>query len=175
MEAPDPEAHWSVPPPTIEEARVALEKLVAVPTADRLFYVADAMRSGFTDEELFAQTAIDPWFLAQLRRIVDAEEEIRRGAIDPGQMRSYKRLGFSDRQIASLAGGGEGDVRLSRLAAGVRAVYARVDTCAAEFVADTPYLYSTYETESEARPNTGKRKIIYFGRRPESHRTRYRV
>ena len=166
MEAPEPDAPRTLPPGTGEEVRSALEKLVATPTADRLFYVADAMRVGFTDEELFARTAIDPWFLAQLRRIVDAEAYMRRGEIEPWQLRRYKRLGFSDRQTAVLTGSCEDDVRALRLAGGVRAVYGRVDTCAAEFKADTPYFYSTYETESEARPTRGKRKVIILGGGP---------
>jgi len=166
MEAPDLEVRRPRPPPTPQETRKALEKLVAIPTADRLFYLADAMRIGFGDEELYRLTAIDPWFLAHIRRIVAAEERLRKGEIGPDQIRACKRLGFSDRQIASLAGGCEDDVRAARLAAGTRAVYARVDTCAAEFVAHTPYLYSTYETESEALPDAKRRKVVILGGGP---------
>jgi carbamoyl-phosphate synthase large subunit len=166
MEAPDLEVPSTLPPPTAEETRTALEKLVSTPSADRLFYLADAMRVGFTDEELYRRTAIDPWFLAHVRRIVAAEDRIRRGETGPNQIRSYKRLGFSDRHIAALSGGGEDDVRAARLAQGTRTVYARVDTCAAEFVAHTPYLYSTYETESEAEPDAGKRKVVILGGGP---------
>ncbi len=124
------------------------------------------MRVGFTDDELYALTAIDPWFLAQIRRIVAAEQQLKGGDLGPEQIRACKRLGFSDRQIASLVGGSEDDVRASRLASGTRAVYARVDTCAAEFVAHTPYLYSTYETESEAKPDATKRKVVILGGGP---------
>jgi len=166
MEAPDLEAPRHMPPATSAETRAALEKLVATPTAERLFYVVDAMRIGFTDEEVHARTAIDPWFLAQIRRIVAAEQAMARGEIGPDQIRAYKRLGFSDRQIASHAGGCEDDVRAMRLSHGTRAVYARVDTCAAEFVAHTPYLYSTYESESEATPDASKRKVVILGGGP---------
>jgi carbamoyl-phosphate synthase large subunit len=166
MEAPEMEAPRTLPPASPEETRRALEKLVATPSADRLFHLADAMRIGLTDEELFRLTAIDPWFLAQIRRIVAAEERMKRGEIGPSQVREYKRLGFSDRQIAALAGGTEDDVRARRLGAGTRAVYARVDTCAAEFVAHTPYLYSTYETESESQAAAGKRKVVILGGGP---------
>jgi carbamoyl-phosphate synthase large subunit len=91
---------------------------------------------------------------------------MRRGETGPNQIRAYKRLGFSDRQIAALTGGSEDDVRAARRAQGTRAVYARVDTCAAEFVAHTPYLYSTYETESEAHPEGAKRKVVILGGGP---------
>src|SRR5580658_6511514 len=111
MEAPEVETPKTLPPPTPEETRRALEKLVATPTADRLFYVADAMRAGFSEEELCRLTAIDPWFLAHVRRLVAAEERMKRGELGPSQIREYKRLGFSDRQIAALGGGCEVDVR----------------------------------------------------------------
>jgi carbamoyl-phosphate synthase large subunit len=166
MEAPEIEPPKALPPATPEETRRALEKLVATPTADRLFYVGDAMRVGFTDDELFRLTAIDPWFLAQLRRILAAEKRMEAGEMGPAQLREYKRLGFSDRQIAALTDRSEDEVRALRLAGGLRAVYARVDTCAAEFVAHTPYLYSTYETESEAHPDASRRKVVILGGGP---------
>ncbi|HTB71776.1 MAG TPA: carbamoyl-phosphate synthase large subunit [Polyangiaceae bacterium] len=166
MEAPELETPKTLPPATDDETRRALEKLVATPTADRLFYVADAMRAGFTDEDLYARTAIDPWFLAHIRRLIAMEQQLARGETGPNQMRAAKRLGFSDRQIASLAGGSEDDVRALRLSQGNRAVYARVDTCAAEFVALTPYLYSTYESESEALPDPSRRKVVILGGGP---------
>jgi carbamoyl-phosphate synthase large subunit len=166
MEAPELELPRVLPPPTPEETRRALGKLVGVPTADRLFYLTDAMRVGFTDAELYALTAVDPWFLAHVRSIVVAEEAIRGGDLGPDALRRFKRLGFSDRQIAALRGGTEDEVRALRLSQGTRAVYARVDTCAAEFVAHTPYLYSTYETESESRPEAGRRKVLILGGGP---------
>ncbi len=166
MEAPELETPRTLPPATDDETRRALEKLVATPTADRLFYVADAMRAGFRDEELYSLTAIDPWFLAHIRRLIVVEEQLRRGETGPTGLEAAKRLGFSDRQIASLAGGCEDDVRALRLSHGCRAVYARVDTCAAEFVAHTPYLYSTYETESESAADPKKRKVVILGGGP---------
>ncbi len=166
MEAPEVETPKTLPPATDDETRRALEKLVATPTADRLFYVADAMRAGFTDDELYARTAIDPWFLAHIRRLIAMEKQLARGETGPNQLRAAKRLGFSDRQIAALAGGCEDDVRALRRSQGLRAVYARVDTCAAEFVALTPYLYSTYESESEALPDPARRKVVILGGGP---------
>jgi len=166
MEAPELEARKTLPPATVEETRRALEKLVATPSADRLFHLADAMRIGMSDSELYALTAVDPWFLAQIRRLVAAEEQMKRGEVGPNQLRGYKRLGFSDRQIGALVGKGEDEVRAQRIAQGTRAVYARVDTCAAEFVAHTPYLYSTYEMESEAQPDPSKRKVVILGGGP---------
>ncbi len=166
MEGPDFDMPRTLPPPTASETRRALEKLIATPSADRLFYVGDAMRAGFTDAELAAKTAIDPWFLAHMRRLVDAEEQMKRGELGPAQLRAYKRLGFSDPQIAGLTGSTADDVRAARLSQGTRAVYARVDTCAAEFEALTPYLYSTYETKSESTPDATKRKVLILGGGP---------
>jgi len=166
MEAPELELPKTLPPAAPDEIRRALEKVVAIPTADRLFYVADAMRVGISDEELYALTAIDPWFLAHMRRIVSAEGRIQKGALGADELRAVKRLGFSDRQIARLSGSREDDVRAMRLSQGTRAVYARVDTCSAEFVAHTPYLYSTYESTSEAGASANKKKVVILGGGP---------
>jgi carbamoyl-phosphate synthase large subunit len=166
MEAPDVELPSALPPASPEEIRGALERVVATPTSDRLFHVADAMRVGLSDDELYRLTAIDPWFLAHMRRIIAAEERLEQGHLGPDQLRVFKRLGFSDRQIAALGGAREDEVRAARLSHGIRAVYSRVDTCAAEFVAHTPYLYSTYETESEATPSPAKRKVVILGGGP---------
>ena len=144
----------------------ALDTIVGVPTAERLFYVADAMRLGMTDAKLYELTAIDPWFLAQIRRIVNVEADVRAGKMSAEDLFRYKRLGFSDRQLAKLASSNEDDVRALRKGHGIRPVYARVDTCAAEFVAHTPYLYSTYETDSEANADTGKKKVVILGGGP---------
>ena len=166
MEGPEFETPKTLPPATDDETRRALEKLVATPTADRLFYLVDAMRAGFTEAELYALTAIDPWFLAQFRRLLTTEQQLKRGETGPNQLRAAKRLGFSDRQIASLTNSSEDAVRTLRLGQGTRAVYARVDTCAAEFLALTPYLYSTYETESESAPDPKRRKVVILGGGP---------
>jgi carbamoyl-phosphate synthase large subunit len=161
---PSPEAKVTGVSRTPEELRAALAKLVPVATPDRLFYVADAMRAptSMSDEEINRLTAIDPWFLAQIRRIVRAETDLD---LSPERLRAAKRLGFSDAQIASLTGTTEPAVRTAREQHGIRPVYGRVDTCAAEFVAHTPYLYSTYETESESAP-TDRRKVIILGGGP---------
>ena len=151
-----------VPQRTPAELRAALERLVAIPTPDRLFYVADAMRApvAMSDAELFERTKIDPWFLAQMRRLVDFEQTL---SLDAKVMTEAKRLGFGDSQIAAKAGVTAAEVRAARDAIGLRPVYRRVDTCAAEFVAHTPYLYSTYETEDEAAPSSRKKVIILGG------------
>ena len=166
MEAPELESPRPRPPASVAETRSALETLIAIPSAERLFYVADAMRIGLTDEEIHRHTAIDPWFLAQIRRLIASERRIATGPLDGAELRAVKRLGFSDRQIAALVHGTEDDARALRQTHGVRAVYARVDTCAAEFVAHTPYLYSTYETESEAQPDAARRKVVILGGGP---------
>jgi carbamoyl-phosphate synthase large subunit len=151
----------------LEKIKRALETIVGIPTPDRLFHVADAMRVGVTNERLYELTAIDPWFLAQIRRIVSTEDEVRDSALTPEAMRRYKRLGFSDRQLGKLVSQSEDEIRALRHSQGVRPVYARVDTCAAEFVAHTPYLYSTYETESESQADTRtKQKVLILGGGP---------
>jgi carbamoyl-phosphate synthase large subunit len=147
------------------ELRNALARLIVVPSADRLFYVADALRAGLAADEVSRVTGIDPWFIAQLGRLVAAEKKLAAGATSPDDLLFAKRLGFSDRQIARLAGSCEDDVRAARGKASVAPVYARVDTCAAEFVAHTPYMYSTYETKNEAE-TTDKRKVIILGGGP---------
>ena len=166
MEAPEPPLPKSLPPPSPVELQEALQKLIGIPRADRLFYVGDAMRAGLSDDEIVERSHIDPWFVAQLRRIVDAEAEIRRSDFSPAKLRWAKRLGFSDRQLAKLRSVTEEEIRRLRRECGVRAVFSRVDTCAAEFEAHTPYLYSTYETESESAADTGKRKVIILGGGP---------
>ncbi|MFO0677233.1 MAG: carbamoyl-phosphate synthase large subunit [Polyangiaceae bacterium] len=166
MEAPDFEPPKSLPPPSPAEQRAALEKLVAIPSAERLFYVADAMRVGIDEVRLHALTGIDPWFLAQMRAILDTEAKLAAGETDPRSLRRAKRMGFSDRQIAALAGGCEDDVRALRKSHGIVPVYGRVDTCSAEFVAHTPYLYSSYESESESGANASKRKVLILGGGP---------
>ncbi|MGH7281421.1 MAG: carbamoyl-phosphate synthase large subunit, partial [Polyangiaceae bacterium] len=166
MDAPEVELPKSLPPPSEADQRAALAKLVGVPTADRLFYVADAMRLGFSDEELFDLTAIDPWFLAQMRRIVDVEKEIAVSPLDKPSLRKFKRLGFSDRHIARAQKTNEDVIREKRKSLGIFPVFARVDTCAAEFVAHTPYLYSTYDSESESGADDSKKKIVILGGGP---------
>ena len=161
----------SMPPPHLAPASnvelvSVVRGLVATPTAERLFYVTDALRLGLSIEELYQLTGIDPWFLAQLSQIVEHENQLRAASeIDRDLMRDAKRLGFSDRQIGQLRGSTESDVRARREALGIVPVYGRVDTCAAEFVAKTPYLYSTYETETESEISD-RRKVVILGGGP---------
>jgi carbamoyl-phosphate synthase large subunit len=165
MDAPrEPRAPTELPPSTEPEQREALETLVAIASADRLFYVADAIRAGVTLERLHELTAIDPWFLAQLGRIVAMERRLAEAPrLDARAIKAAKRLGLSDSRIATQMGATEQEIRSARARAGIRAVFGRVDTCAAEFEAHTPYLYSTYETESEAQPSSRKKVIILGG------------
>jgi carbamoyl-phosphate synthase large subunit len=156
----------TLPPPGPGELKEAIGKLIGIGTADRLFYVADALRAGFSTEEVNRRTAIDPWFLEQIDSIVKHETVIRDAkALDAEFFSTSKRLGFSDAQIAKLRGVAETEVRASRTQAGVEPSFLRVDTCAAEFVAHTPYLYSSYETESEAEVS-GRKKVIILGGGP---------
>src|SRR5262249_23698127 len=105
---------------------------------------------GVADGPIAAATSIDPWFLSQIRRIVDAEHAL---TLDPANLRKAKRLGFSDARIADLLETTEDEVRARREAAGIRPTFQRVDTCAAEMPGTTPYLYATWETESEHAPS----------------------
>jgi carbamoyl-phosphate synthase large subunit len=154
----------TLPPPGANELEAALEKLVPVATADRLFYVTDALRLGMSEQRLHELTAIDPWFLAQIGRIVAQEKKI---AAAPELTRELlwesKRLGFSDPQIAALRNTSESEIRKQRDALDINAVYGRVDTCAAEFPAKTPYLYSTFESESESEVSNKKKVMILGG------------
>jgi carbamoyl-phosphate synthase large subunit len=153
-----------LPTATAEEQLMALRRIIGIGSAERLFYVVDAMRLGMTDEEVFERTKIDPWFISQFRRIIEQEAEIvAKKELSPEFLRESKRLGFGDRQIARLRGTNEDAIRALRLSQGTRAVYGRVDTCSAEFVAKTPYLYSTYETESEADVSEREKVIILGG------------
>jgi carbamoyl-phosphate synthase large subunit len=137
-----------------------------VPRAHRLFWVAEAFRAGLSVDDLYAITFIDPWFLREVEVLVREEASLAKG-VPQGKdaLRAVKRMGFSDKRIAQLAGTTEKAVRDARWAAGVRPVFKRVDTCAAEFEAYTPYLYSTYEEECEAAP-TAKRKVMILGGGP---------
>jgi carbamoyl-phosphate synthase large subunit len=145
-----------------------LKRRMVVPTAERLFQLAEALRLGVTVDEVHAATKIDPWFLTHIRRIVEREESLRGRAlasINEGELREVKRDGLSDRRIAALTAATPDEVRARRKSLGVTPVYKRVDTCGAEFVAHTPYLYSTYEDVCEARP-TDKKKIVILGGGP---------
>jgi carbamoyl-phosphate synthase large subunit len=145
-----------------------LKRRMATPTAERLFQLAEALRLGVSVDEIHQVTKIDPWFLVHMQRIVEREESLRGRAlasINEGELRELKRDGLSDRRIANLTGATHDEVRARRKQLGVTPVYKRVDTCGAEFVAHTPYLYSTYEDVCEARP-TDKQKIVILGGGP---------
>lgn len=138
------------------------------PGPERMWYVADAMRQGFELPEIAVLTGIDPWFLAQIADLVDEETRLKSdglGSLSPGRLRQLKRKGFSDARIAALVRQKESAVRNRRIKAGLRPVFKRVDTCAAEFATSTAYLYSTYEEECEADP-TDRQKIIILGGGP---------
>ena len=133
---------------------------LARPTGDRLWRIASALRAGASVADVHRHTHIDPWFLENLRELVAQEGTL---SLQPDDLRRAKRLGISDVRIAAAAGASEDEVRKARDDAGLRAVFKRVDTCAAEFEAHTPYLYSTYEGECEARPTEHKKVVILGG------------
>jgi carbamoyl-phosphate synthase large subunit len=143
------------------------------PTPDRILKVAQAMRLGVDHEQIYASCRIDPWFLARIQEIVDAEARIRAHGLPASadSLRALKAMGFSDARLANLAGLSETEVRKRRIALGVRPVFKRIDTCAAEFASPTAYMYSTYERGlagppvCEARPS-GREKIIILGGGP---------
>ena len=133
----------------------------AAPTAGRIFQAAEALRRGLDAGDLARATGIDPWFLDQMSEVCELRGVIEEaGAPEAGLVREAKRMGFSDAQLAYLWGRSETEVREFRQAAGIRPTYKRVDTCAAEFEARTPYFYSTYEDESEVEPSDRPRVVI---------------
>ncbi|HSQ80923.1 MAG TPA: carbamoyl-phosphate synthase large subunit, partial [Casimicrobiaceae bacterium] len=151
---------------TVDPETIADE--LAYPRAERLWYVADAFGIGMSVEELHGHTRIDPWFLSQIKEIVDVELELEKRTLESlagDDLRELKRMGFSDRRIAFLCRTTEAAVRERRHALGIRPVYKRVDTCAAEFATRTAYMYSTYEDECEAQP-TDRRKVMVLGGGP---------
>ncbi len=151
--------------------KAALIKAISKQTPDRMRTIAQAMRHGMSDDEIHATTMFDPWFLARIREIVDAEEQVKTNGLpnDAAGLRALKMLGFTDARLAKLTGFTETDIRRTRVGAGVTAVFKRIDTCAAEFEAQTPYMYSTYEApamgevECEARPSDRKKVVILGG------------
>ncbi len=155
--------------PRHPEARTLVKQELRQAGAERIFYVADAFRMGMTLDQVQSLSQIDPWFLAQIEDLVATEAEVR--AAGPGALEdavrlfALKRKGFSDRRLGRLTGLGEQEVRELRRRLGVRPVFKRVDTCAAEFAASTAYLYSTYEEECEAEPSD-RQKIMVLGGGP---------
>ncbi|HEY5638396.1 MAG TPA: carbamoyl-phosphate synthase large subunit [Burkholderiales bacterium] len=148
--------------------RETIERELGEPGPERIWYVGDAFECGFSFEEVQRLTRIDPWFLAQIQELVEIEMDLDDrllADIEPATLRALKRKGFSDRRLAYLFNTTEKEVRSKRHAHGIRPVYKRVDTCAAEFATQTAYLYSTYEEACEAAPSD-RRKIMVLGGGP---------
>ncbi|MBL8561340.1 MAG: carbamoyl-phosphate synthase large subunit [Gemmobacter sp.] len=151
--------------------KASIFKALGMQTPDRLRVIAQAMRHGLTNDEIQQVTSFDPWFLARIREIIDMEAEIRSQGLPVTEegLRAVKMMGFTDARLAKLTGRDEGQVRRARRNLGVKAVFKRIDTCAAEFEAQTPYMYSTYEApamgdvECESRPSNAKKVVILGG------------
>ncbi|HCV49521.1 MAG: carbamoyl-phosphate synthase large subunit [PS1 clade bacterium] len=152
---------------TTDQLRASLK----TPTPDRLLHIADALRAGMSEEEICKLSGFNPWFVARLKNIIDMEAKIREFGLpeDVDNFRAIKKLGLSDRRLAELTGTSEIDVRNARHALDLRPKFRRIDTCAAEFAAQTPYLYSSYETispfdnQNEAEPSSRTKAVILGG------------
>ncbi len=153
--------------------KAAISAALSKATPDRLRVIAQAMREGFSNDEIQAITAFDPWFLCRIREIVDAEADVKKNGLPVTEhgLRKLKMMGFTDARLAKLTGRDEDNIRRARHNLGVTAVFKRIDTCAAEFEAQTPYMYSTYEVpamgdvECESRP-TDRKKVVILGGGP---------
>ncbi len=163
-----------VDPWDIEGANTAaIVKAISQQTPDRMRTIAQAMRHGLSDDEIHGVTMFDPWFLARIREIIETERSVRKDGLPVTEkaLRDLKMMGFTDARLAELTGRTEANVRGARINLGVTAVFKRIDTCAAEFEAQTPYMYSTYEApvfgeaECEARP-TDRKKVVILGGGP---------
>ncbi|WP_299895392.1 carbamoyl-phosphate synthase large subunit [uncultured Ruegeria sp.] len=151
--------------------KAAVIKAISQQTPDRLRTIAQAMRHGLTDDEIFGVTKFDPWFLARIREIIEAERQVHKDGLPVTEdgIRKLKMLGFTDARLGNLTGRDEDNIRRARRNLGVTAAFKRIDTCAAEFEAQTPYMYSTYEApmmgdvECEARPSDRKKVVILGG------------
>ncbi|AEI94654.1 carbamoyl-phosphate synthase large subunit [Roseobacter litoralis] len=162
-------SHW------VDEGanRAAIVKAISQQTPQRLRTIAQAMRHGLSDEDIHDVTMFDPWFLARIREIIETEKDLRAQGLPASEkaLRHLKMLGFTDARLGELTERDETDIRRTRLDHGVVAVFKRIDTCAAEFEAQTPYMYSTYEApvfgeaECEARP-TNRKKVVILGGGP---------
>ena len=153
---------------SVENARELIVRELKQPGPERIWFVADAFRAGMSVAEVHGQSHIDPWFLVQIEHLIEHESRLQTltlAALDAAQLRQLKRLGFADARLAHLLQCTEAEVRGARQAMGVRPVYKRVDTCAAEFATSTAYLYSSYDEECEAEP-TDRAKIMVIGGGP---------
>jgi carbamoyl-phosphate synthase large subunit len=156
-----------------DEDRNAMRAALGTPTQDRLLKVGQALRMGISHEEVHQFCKIDPWFVEQLQGIIDLENKVKAHGLPatPGAFRQLKAAGFSDSRLGSLTGKTEGEIRAFRRSLGVRPLYKRIDTCAAEFATPTAYMYSTYQPDfagaqaDESRP-TDKKKIMILGGGP---------
>ncbi|WP_296897321.1 carbamoyl-phosphate synthase large subunit [Thiohalocapsa sp.] len=154
--------------PGESKAEDVLRREIRQPGPERIFYIADAMRLGWGLEEIQSLSGIDPWFLAQIEELVALEAEVKTAgaeALGAARLRLLKRKGFSDKRLAKLVGSDEASIRRLRHGHGIRPVFKRVDTCAAEFATATAYMYSTYDEECEAAP-TDRQKIMVLGGGP---------
>jgi carbamoyl-phosphate synthase large subunit len=151
-----------------ENAEDVILRELRYPGPERLWYLADAFRSSLSFEDIHQASKIDPWFLAQVADLIATEKTLSTktlATLEPGELLRLKRKGFSDRRLAKLLETKESEVRYTRHKKGIRPVYKRIDSCAAEFASDTAYLYSTYEQECEANPSD-REKIIILGGGP---------
>jgi carbamoyl-phosphate synthase large subunit len=154
--------------PLSDEDSHRLREELRMPGPHRIRYVADAFRAGLSFEEIHSLCRIDPWFLSQIEDLIREEQLLQERGLEAfgrDEVRRLKRKGFSDRRLAKLLGIDEGSVRRRRVTMGIRPVFKRVDTCAAEFATSTAYLYSTYDEECEANP-TDRKKIMILGGGP---------
>ncbi len=150
------------------EITTSLRKHISEPGAERIWFLADGFRAGMSLQEIHQLCAIDPWFLVQIEELVHLEQEIARKSlneIDANDMFALKQKGFSDKRLGQLLGNTEAEVRAYRKQLGIKPVYKRVDTCAAEFSTSTAYMYSTYEQECEAQ-TSDRKKILVLGGGP---------
>ncbi len=151
-----------------EEMEALFKERLSFPTSERIWYLADAMRHGWSNEKVFEYSKIDPWFLAQIRTLVDQEQKISGKtltSVQSEELRFWKQLGFSDARLAKLLRCEESALTRKRKEWNIIPVFKLVDTCAAEFPSETPYFYSTYEEENESIPSTNK-KVIILGSGP---------
>ncbi|HEY4716183.1 MAG TPA: carbamoyl-phosphate synthase large subunit, partial [bacterium] len=146
-----------------------ITRYLRIPTAERLWYIAEALRYKCTVAEIQEKTKIDPWFLNNIKQIIDLEEELKKSVpekvISPSLLKKAKEYGFSDRRIEEITGYKNGEIKRLRMEAGITPSYKVVDTCAAEFEAYTPYFYSTYDGKEEFLPGE-KKKVVILGSGP---------
>ena len=143
-----------------------LKKELSSPSPDRIWYLADAIRHGLSNQEIASLTKIDPWYIHQIHDLILEEDNLKNqkiGSIKKEELFSLKQKGFSDSRLATLLGSSEKAVRDKRKKFNIKPVYKRVDTCAAEFESSTAYMYSTYEEECESKPTKNKKVVVLGG------------